>query len=63
MRSYKLQRAAQIHQQIKQYYLSNGRTEQQWQAVSADPQKFNKVWRSMLRLPVNDKPPPKEYRA
>ena len=56
------QRAEQTYQRIKAYYLSRGRTEQQWQAISQHPQKFNRVWRAMLRLPKGDMPPPKEYR-
>lgn len=55
-------RAERNYQRIKQFYLSRGRTEEQWQAVSANLQQFNRVWRAMLRQPPDDKPPPKEYR-
>jgi len=57
-----LLRVRKRHQAIKQFYLSWGRTEQQWQAVSAAPHKFNQVWRKMLRLPAGDMPPPEAYR-
>jgi hypothetical protein len=56
------QRADRNYQRIKAYYLSKGRTEQQWQDVSQNPQKFNWVWRAMLRLPAGDEPPPVEMR-
>ncbi|WAR43624.1 hypothetical protein [Methylomonas rapida] len=55
-------RADRKYQRIKQFYLSRGRTEEQWQAIAANPQKFNRVWRAMLHLPADDKPPPKECR-
>jgi len=57
-----LLRARKRYQAIKNFYLSRGRTEQQWQAVSADHHKFNQVWRKMLRLPAGDLPPPEAYR-
>lgn len=60
---FRLRQAARNHAAVKQHYLNKGRTEQQWQAVSNDPQKFNRVWRSLLRLPLNDQPPPESYRA
>ena len=47
---------------IKAYYLGQGNTEQQWQAVSVDIKKFNQVWRQSLRLPLDDVPPPKQSR-
>jgi hypothetical protein len=50
------------YQAIKSYYLSKSRTNEQWQAVTKNPHLFNRVWRSMLKLPINDMPPPKEYR-
>jgi len=56
------QRADANYQRIKAFYLSKGRTELQWQAVSQHPQKFNRVWRAMLRLPAGDEPPPLEMR-
>lgn len=56
------QRADRNYQRIKAFYLSKGRTEQQWHAVSQNPQKFNRVWRAFLRLPAGDGPPPKEKR-
>lgn len=56
------QRAERNYRRIKAFYLGKGRTEQQWQAVSRNPQKFNRVWRAMLRLPAGDMPPAKEYR-
>lgn len=55
---------ARIHyNQIKQHYLSRRHTVQQWQAVCENPQQFNRAWRAMLQLPINDKPPPEDYRA
>lgn len=46
-----------IHQAIKQFYLSKGKTEAQWKAVSNDPAKFNIVWRRALRLSGEGVPP------
>jgi hypothetical protein len=62
MSQYWQHNAARTYQRIKAFYLSQGRTEQQWQAVSADLQQFNRVWRAMLRLPIADSPPPREKR-
>jgi hypothetical protein len=50
------------HAVIRDYFLSSGKTEQEWWAVSADPREFNKIWREMLRLPPGDKPPPEPFR-
>lgn len=53
--------AKTTHEAIKAYYLRhNG---QHWPKVAANPQLFNQVWRRMLRLPADDKPPPKQYRC
>ena len=58
------QRRVQRHyEQIHDFYLRLGRTEQQWQLVTQDPHKFNRVWRLMLRLPPANTPPPKEFRS
>lgn len=54
--------SGRIHTAIKAYYIGQGNTEQQWQAVSANLAKFNQVWRQMLRLPSDDAPPPKQWR-
>lgn len=55
-------KAARTYRAIKRFYLQHGRTEEQWQAITADPRKFNRVWRAMLRLPSSDMPPPKGVR-
>jgi hypothetical protein len=57
------QRAERNYNRIKRFYMSKGKTEQQWQAVSQNPQKFNRVWRALCRLPPGDMPPPEVYRA
>ncbi|WP_459990213.1 hypothetical protein [Methylosoma difficile] len=46
-----------IHARIKQFYLRN-HTQEQWQVVANAPHLFNRVWRQMLKIPVNDMPPP-----
>lgn len=51
-----------IHQAIKAYYIGQGHTPEQWQAVSSDLKKFNQVWRQFLRLPLDDAPPPVQWR-
>lgn len=55
-------KVAQNYRAIKRFYLQHGRTEEQWQAIAADPRKFNRVWRAMLRLPPSDMPPPQGVR-
>lgn len=62
MTEHYLARAKKRHATIRDYYLKHNRTEQQWQAVTADHHKFNQVWRKMLRLPAGDTPPPEAYR-
>jgi len=57
-----LRRARMRHAAIRGYFLSSGKTEQEWWAVSTDPREFNKIWREMLRLPPGDKPPPEPFR-
>lgn len=52
------QRAERNYRRIEAFYLSKGRSEEQWQAVSQHPAKFNRVWRVMLRCPAGDSPPP-----
>lgn len=51
-----------IHQAIKAYYLGQGHSLEQWQAVSFNPASFNQVWRQSLRLPPDDVPPPQSMR-
>ncbi|MDP1771756.1 MAG: hypothetical protein Q8L15_05675 [Methylobacter sp.] len=51
-----------IHHAIKSYYLGQGHSLEQWQAVSSDLKKFNQVWRQSLRLPLDDAPPPLQWR-
>ena len=50
-----------IHNAIKQYYTGLGRTEDQWQEVTKDPEKFNIVWRRALKL-SGDGVPPENFR-
>ncbi|MCL7420855.1 MAG: hypothetical protein M8364_08135 [Methylobacter sp.] len=57
-----LLRAGIRHGAIRGYFLKRGNTEQEWRAVSADPRKFNLIWRQMLRLPPGDEPPPEPFR-
>lgn len=52
-----MDRAKTVHYAIKEYYLSLGRTEQQWQVVSTNPAKFNLVWRRSLKLKGEGVPP------
>jgi hypothetical protein len=59
---YLLQKAARRHARIRAYYLRHLGDEEDWRAVSADPRRFNQVWRRMLRLAPSDDPPPAEYR-
>lgn len=54
------QRADQTYQAIKDYY--HRRNGKNWQAVTENPQLFNRAWRMMLGLPDSDKPPPADQR-
>jgi hypothetical protein len=47
-----------IYEEIKAYYLRQGRTAEQWQEVTQDPVKFNLVWRRALGLRGEGLPPP-----
>jgi hypothetical protein len=58
----RLQRAGMRYAAIRGYYLKQGNTEQDWQAVSADVRLFNRVWREMLQIPPSDIPPPEAFR-
>jgi len=53
-------RAARNYRAIKAYYEKRGGKD--WTAITANPVLFNRVWRSMLRLPRADIPPAIEYR-
>jgi hypothetical protein len=59
---YRLEKAARQHAKIRAYFLRRLGDEADWRAVSADPRRFNQVWRRMLRLAPSDNPPPAEYR-
>jgi hypothetical protein len=59
---YRLQKAAHRHARIRAYFLRRLGTEEAWRKVSADPRRFNRVWRHWLRLAPSDDPPPAEYR-
>jgi hypothetical protein len=50
-------RHQETHAAVKAFYLSHGRTEDDWQKVNNDPAKFNYVWRLMLGMEPNGKPP------
>lgn len=52
-----------IHQAIKAFYLNQGHTAAEWQIVSDDPRKFNRVWCQSLGLLPDDLPPPKHLRS
>lgn len=58
----RLRIAARGHARIRAYFLRYLGTEDGWRAVSADPRRFNRVWRRMLKLAPDDSPPPKAYR-
>jgi hypothetical protein len=60
--TYRLAIAARRHRLIRHYFLRQLGDEEDWRAVSADPRRFNQVWRRMLRLAPSDDPPPAEYR-
>lgn len=53
---------AKIYHAIKAYFLGQGHTEQHWQDVTSDLKRFNQVWRQSLRLPLDDVPPPAQWR-
>jgi hypothetical protein len=59
---YRLEKAARRHTRIRAYFLRHLGDEDAWRKVSADPRRFNRVWRRMLRLAPDDSPPPAEYR-
>ncbi|MCX7092594.1 MAG: hypothetical protein NTY50_03985 [Methylobacter sp.] len=56
------ERCAKVHAAIKAFYLDQGHTDEQWQAIIANVQKFNRVWRQSLGLMPDDSPPPLAYR-
>jgi hypothetical protein len=60
--AYRLAIAARRHRLIRDYFLRRLGDEADWREVSADPRRFNRVWRRMLRLAPSDDPPPVEYR-
>jgi hypothetical protein len=49
--------AADVHEAIKAAFLARGGTPEQWARVAADPRKFNRAWRRLLKLPEGEKPP------
>lgn len=51
-----------IREAIKAFYLNQGHTVQQWQAVSANLHQFNRVWRQSLGLMPDVTPPPLAFR-
>lgn len=55
-------RISQVHQAIKAFYLNQGHSLEQWQAVITDPRQFNRVWRQSLDLMLDDSPPPAVFR-
>lgn len=50
-------RYLETHAAVKAFYLMHGRTEADWEKVNNDPAKFNYVWRLMLGMEPNGKPP------
>lgn len=50
-------RYRETHAAVKAFYLSRGRTVDDWNKVNSDPAKFNYVWRLMLGMEPNGKPP------
>lgn len=55
---------------VREHYLSiPGKTEEGWDEVTSDPNKFNLVWRHMLRyrcgqnIEINHFPPPIHLRS
>lgn len=51
-----------IHDGIRRAFLNRGGTDEQWDRVNADSQKFNRAWNRLLGLPDSVMPPPAEYR-
>jgi len=49
-----------VNQAVKSYYLNQGHSAEQFQALS--PQQFNRVWRQLLGLSLDDAPPPRSMR-
>jgi hypothetical protein len=52
-----MDKAKIIHDDIKQFYLGFGRTEEQWHEIAMNPAKFNVVWRRSLKLKGDGVPP------
>ena len=55
-------RYAHVHMAIKDYYLGQGFSCEQWQVVASDLHKFNRLWRQFLRLQPGITPPSREWR-
>ena len=56
-------RCARVRAAIKAFYLNQGHSVDQWQVISSNPCKFNRVWRESLGLALEDRPPPNFYRS
>lgn len=59
-----LDSAAETDAKIRAFYLSlPSRNDAGWrEVVKADPRKYNRVWRAMLRLPAGEEPPEKQVK-